>query len=163
MQVKEDVHSNHGYADGRLSKNNTFPTHSDVRCQNYFQPWSTCTKFSQSTLSQENKRVPFLSKSFVFNTAGQDSPPICLLNPCYKTEHMPLLCPCGNYAWDHSSLRIFLLWKGVMFSFSFFFFFNSFLLGILVSINWLIFPKPHFLCWFRYNPPWLLMIFLIPN
>ena len=123
-------------------------------------PGVLCTNVSQSTLSQEKQEHPFLSQSFVFLTLqAKISPPICLLNPCYKAEHLPLLIPRGNHAREHSSLRIFLLWKGVMF-------FNSFLLGILklhsVSINWLMFPKPHFLCWFRYNTPWLLMIFLIP-
>ena len=106
-------------------------------------PGVLCTNVSQSTLSQEKQEHPFLSQSFIFLTLqAKISPPICLLNPCYKEEHLPLFIPRGNHAREHSSLRIFLLWKGVMF-------FNSFLLGILklhsVSINWLMFPNPQLL------------------
>ena len=90
-------------------------------------PGVLCTNIFQSTLSQENQRVPFLSQCSLFLTLqAKISPPICLLNSCYKAEHMPLLLPRGNHARDQSSWRIFLVWKGVIF-----FCFNSFLLGIL--------------------------------
>ena len=128
-----------------------------------WKPWNSYKRIPNRPFPPKTGECPLLSQSFVFNIAGEDPLPdlaswISAIwhNTCryfFHVETMPKTAPRGEspYYWV---------------LFLFFPFSKSFLLGLLKLI--FFFRKlidvsyPHFVWGFRYNPPWILMIFLIP-